>query len=93
MTKFKILILYVLINIFSGISAQQYTLSGIVTDADTNETLIGVPITIKELYATGVSSSENGEYNIKLYEKNLFKYDFSYSDIKCKSYSSNVLSG
>lgn len=66
MTKIKIYTLCVFMSVFSFISAQQYNLNGIITDIDTNETLIGVSIGIRELPQTGAYSSNNGKYSIQL---------------------------
>ncbi len=66
MTKIKTFTLCLLMSIPSFISAQQYSLNGIITDIDTNETLIGVTIGIKELPHSGAYSSANGKYNIQL---------------------------
>ncbi|MGB5821291.1 MAG: TonB-dependent receptor [Saonia sp.] len=54
---------------FSGtlFSQQKYTLSGIITEASSNETLIGVTIAIPEL-RTGVTTNEYGFYSITLPE-------------------------
>ncbi|MDH6310365.1 hypothetical protein M2451_003252 [Dysgonomonas sp. PFB1-18] len=46
--------------------AQTYKVSGVVTEAKTKETLVGVPIQIKERSANGVSSDETGKYSISL---------------------------
>jgi len=62
----------VLLSIFSisffFVSAQQkYTLSGTVSEASSNETLIGVTIAVPEL-KTGVTTNEYGFYSITLPE-------------------------
>ena len=44
---------------------QKFTLSGIITDVNSNETLIGVNIIIPEL-KTGVTTNEYGFYSITL---------------------------
>lgn len=46
--------------------AQTYKVSGVITEAKTKETLVGVPIQIKERSSNGVSSDENGKYSISL---------------------------
>lgn len=46
--------------------AQMYKVSGVITEAKTKETLVGVPIQIKERSSNGVSSDENGKYSISL---------------------------
>ncbi|SEG14347.1 TonB-dependent receptor [Flavobacterium urumqiense] len=47
------------------LAKQKFTLSGIITDANSNETLIGVNIIIPEL-KTGVTTNEYGFYSITL---------------------------
>jgi hypothetical protein len=49
----------------SELTKQKFTLSGILTDASSNETLIGVNIIIPEL-KTGVTTNEYGFYSITL---------------------------
>lgn len=46
--------------------AQTYKISGSVVDSRTKETLIGVPIIIKNRNGSGVTSNENGKYTISL---------------------------
>ncbi len=46
--------------------AQNYKISGTVIDVQTKETLVGVPIIIKERSASGVASDENGKYSLTL---------------------------
>ncbi|MEO0528887.1 MAG: carboxypeptidase-like regulatory domain-containing protein, partial [Bacteroidota bacterium] len=48
-------------------SQQKYTLSGTITEAASNETLIGVTIAVPEL-STGVTTNEYGFYSITLPE-------------------------
>lgn len=50
---------------FSCFSQQKFTLSGSISEASSNETLIGVTIAIKELQ-TGVTTNEYGFYSITL---------------------------
>lgn len=59
----------ILFFLFSFIlfSQQKYTLSGTVSEASSNETMIGVTIAIPEL-ATGVTTNEYGFYSITLPE-------------------------
>lgn len=49
----------------SETSNQKFTISGIISDSKTNETLIGVNVTIPEL-KTGVSTNEYGFYSLTL---------------------------
>ncbi|UFH34020.1 TonB-dependent receptor [Flavobacterium acetivorans] len=55
---------------------QKYTLSGTITDASSNETLIGVNVTIPEL-KTGVTTNEYGFYSITLPKGN-YKINIQY---------------
>ena len=57
-------------------SKQKFTLSGIITDTNSNETLIGVNIIIPEL-KTGVTTNEYGFYSITLPVGN-YKIQISY---------------
>ena len=60
----------------SGANAQEkFTLSGVITDQKTNETVIGVSINVSEL-KTGVSSNEYGFYSLTL-PKGTYKINFS----------------
>ncbi|WP_029902867.1 TonB-dependent receptor [Prevotella sp. 10(H)] len=53
--------------LFSSFSyAQTYKIKGIVYDARTKETLIGVPIIVKDHGGKGIASDEKGEYNLSL---------------------------
>lgn len=66
--KFNYLILCVLFLYFAPLTlfSQNYKISGVIKDAQTGETLIGVPIVVKERTLTGVASDENGEYSLLL---------------------------
>ena len=53
--------------LFATVSvAQTYKISGTVVDSQTKETLIGVPIIIKDRNGSGVSSDEKGKYSLSL---------------------------
>ena len=52
---------------FKGVSQSKYTLSGTVTEAASNETLIGVSILVPEL-RTGATTNEYGFYSLTLPE-------------------------
>ena len=55
--------------IFSqGFSQKNYTISGIITDDETGETIIGATITVKELTATGTITNAYGYYSLTLTE-------------------------
>jgi hypothetical protein len=60
----------------SGLPKQKFTLSGIITDANSNETLIGVNIIIPEL-KTGVTTNEYGFYSITL-PQGIYTFQISY---------------
>ncbi|MFC7773386.1 TonB-dependent receptor [Flavobacterium sp. GCM10027622] len=62
--KFLFAILLLIVN-YSLFSQEKYTLSGVVTDTKTNETLIGVSIFIKETNTT-LYTNEYGFYSITL---------------------------
>jgi hypothetical protein len=59
---------------------QKFTLSGTVTDAKSNETLIGVNIFIPEL-KTGITTNEYGFYSITI-PRGTFKIQLSYIGYK-----------
>ncbi len=60
-------ILLFLLFTLSSFSQQKYTLSGVITEASSNETLIGVTITVPEIKA-GVVTNEYGFYSLTLPE-------------------------
>lgn len=61
--------------LFTGSSwAQNYTISGVITEKGTAETLIGVPITVKERSGSGVASDANGKYKLTLPQGNYTLY-------------------
>ena len=55
----------ILLFFYTTICGQNVTLSGVVLEASSNETLIGVTIAIPELF-TGVITNEYGFYSISL---------------------------
>ena len=61
---------------FSETAKQKFTLSGIITDAGSNETLIGVNISIPEL-KTGVMTNEYGFYSLTL-PRGTYKIQITY---------------
>ncbi|SHJ09394.1 TonB-dependent receptor [Flavobacterium terrae] len=62
----KISLLFILIlGTFNGFSQEKFTLSGIITDSKSNETLIGVSVYINEA-KTSVLTNEYGFYSITL---------------------------
>lgn len=67
MAKNRYLYLFLLLFIpFSCIIAQSYTIKGQITDGKTDESLIGVPIGIKDMTGKGTTTNGNGDYNISL---------------------------
>ena len=60
----------------SELAKQKFTLSGTITDANNNETLIGVNISIPEL-KTGVTTNEYGFYSLTL-PKGIYKIQITY---------------
>jgi len=73
--KIVALFLFFLITL-SSFSQDKFTFSGTVTDAKSNETLIGVNITIPEL-KTGITTNEYGFYSITL-PKGIYKIQITY---------------
>jgi len=63
----KIILVFFFFSFFISFAQQRYTLSGTVSEAASNETLIGVTIAIPEL-RTGVTTNEYGFYSITLPE-------------------------
>lgn len=61
----KLTLLFFLSISFLGFSQQKYTLSGTISEASSNETLIGVTIAVPEL-RTGVTTNEYGFYSLTL---------------------------
>ncbi|SHH77943.1 TonB-dependent receptor [Winogradskyella jejuensis] len=81
MRKFLLGFLLILLTSFSLISAQnKFTLSGIITDNKTTETLIGVNIIIPEL-RNGTVTNEYGFYSITL-EEGTYNVQISYLGFK-----------
>ena len=75
------LLIVVLVFLATSASAQQrYTISGIITEASSNETLIGVTIAVPNL-KTGVTTNEYGFYSISL-TKGTYKIIISYLGFK-----------
>lgn len=73
--KIVLLFLVFLSGLYS-FSQEKFTLSGTVTDANSNETLIGVNVTIPEL-KTGIPTNEYGFYSLTL-PKGIYKIKISY---------------
>jgi hypothetical protein len=77
MTSKKIIFLFVLLlSTLHSFSQEKFTLSGIISDSNSNETLIGVNILIPEL-KTGVTTNEYGFYSITV-PKGIYKVQITY---------------
>ncbi|WP_298903987.1 TonB-dependent receptor [uncultured Psychroserpens sp.] len=77
MTAFRKNLPFLIIFILNIVSAQEtFTLNGVITDSDSNETLIGVNIIFPELQ-TGTNTNEYGFYSISL-PKGDYKMQISY---------------
>lgn len=86
MINYKIVLLFTLLlsglNTFSQnpseseLAKQKFTLSGTITDTSSNETLIGVNVTVPEL-KTGVTTNEYGFYSLTLPKGN-YKINIQY---------------
>ncbi|PTM06897.1 MAG: hypothetical protein DA407_11160 [Bacteroidetes bacterium] len=75
----KLFFVFLLLPTFA-ISQEKFTLSGIITDESSNETLIGANIIIPTLQ-TGTISNEYGFYSITL-EKGIYEFQISYLGFK-----------
>lgn len=64
-SKKTIILLVVLLSAISSFSQEKFTLSGIITDATSNETLIGVNVSVASLNANA-TTNEYGFYSITL---------------------------
>ncbi|MCK0109140.1 TonB-dependent receptor [Flavobacteriaceae bacterium S0825] len=74
------LFLILLLLPISVISQEKFTLSGVITDESSNETLIGANIIIPSLQ-TGTTSNEYGFYSITL-DKGIYEFQISYLGFK-----------
>ena len=62
----KLVLLFLSFSFFNSVSSQEkFSLSGTISDSNTNETLIGVTVIIEEL-KTGTTTNEYGFYSITL---------------------------
>ena len=75
----KLFLLFLLSPLFI-LSQERYTLSGVITDESSNETLIGANIIISSLL-TGTTSNEYGFYSITL-DKGIYEFQISYLGFK-----------
>lgn len=76
--KSKLVIFLFLLSFFYTSAQEKYTLSGTISDSNSNETLIGVTVFIPEL-KTGVLTNEYGFYSITL-PKGKYSIRINYSD-------------
>lgn len=73
----KIITLFIaILSSLYSFSQQKFTLSGTITDANSNETLIGVNVSIPEL-KTGIPTNEYGFYSLTL-PKGVYKVQITY---------------
>jgi len=77
---FKIFLLLIAILPTTIMSQESFTLSGVITDSSSNETLIGANIIIPSLQ-TGTTSNEYGFYSITL-DKGIYEFQISYLGFK-----------
>ena len=74
--KIKLLLIFCFFQIATGIAQEKFTLSGTISDANSNETLIGVNIYVPEL-KIGTSTNSYGFYSLTLPE-GTYTFEFSY---------------
>ncbi|WP_035759399.1 TonB-dependent receptor [Flavobacterium tegetincola] len=74
--KIKLLLIICFFQIATGIAQEKFTLSGTISDANSNETLIGVNIYVPEL-KIGTSTNSYGFYSLTLPE-GTYTFEFSY---------------
>lgn len=74
--KSRLFLLFCFFNLALGFSQEKFTLSGTISDANSNETLIGVNIYVPEL-KMGTTTNAYGFYSITL-PKGIYNFEFSY---------------
>jgi hypothetical protein len=79
-TIYRTILFLLLLSPSSVISQEKYTLSGVITDMSSNETLIGANIIIPTIQ-TGTTSNEYGFYSITL-DKGEYEFQISYLGFK-----------
>jgi hypothetical protein len=81
--KRKVLLIPIVLCLFlvKAYSQEKYTISGIISDAETGETMIGATISVKELTATGTITNAYGYYSLTL-PKGEYTVVFSYIGYK-----------
>ncbi|WP_299127682.1 TonB-dependent receptor [uncultured Winogradskyella sp.] len=80
MTSLRVMLLFLFLNPLLILAQEKFTLSGTVTDSQSNETLIGVNIIIPEIQS-GTITNEYGFYSITL-PKGSYKIQISYLGFK-----------
>ncbi|WP_347839939.1 TonB-dependent receptor [uncultured Draconibacterium sp.] len=77
--KRKVLLIPIVLCLFlvKAYSQEKYTISGIISDAENGETMIGATISVKELSATGTITNAYGYYSLTL-PKGEYTVVFSY---------------
>ena len=79
-TSLRVLLLFLFLSPLTILSQEKFTLSGTITDSQSNETLIGVNIIFPEIQS-GTMTNEYGFYSITL-PKGTYKIQISYLGFK-----------
>jgi hypothetical protein len=81
--KRKVLLIPIVLCLFlvKAYSQEKFTISGIISDAETGETMIGATISVKELPATGTTTNAYGYYSLTI-PKGDYTVVFSYIGYK-----------
>jgi hypothetical protein len=81
--KRKVLLIPIVLFLFlvKAYSQEKFTISGIISDAETGETMIGATISVKELPATGTITNAYGYYSLTI-PKGEYTVIFSYIGYK-----------
>ena len=74
--KIRLFLLVCFLNCVASFAQEKFTISGTISDANSNETLIGVNIYIPEL-KMGTSTNAYGFYSLTL-PKGMYNFEFSY---------------
>lgn len=83
MHKIKLVLFFLLLCVSSGFAQEKFTVSGIISDQNSNETLIGVSIYIPSLQI-GTTTNEYGFYSITL-PKGEYSIELSYVGFETKT--------
>lgn len=68
MYKYFLIPLFSILTVFVAHAQKKYTLSGVIKDASTGETLIGASVKIQELPSAGISTNNYGFYSLTIPE-------------------------